>query len=48
MELRFDDVFGEMNIEINSQNTIDIKFCRFMKEVIGMPLTQCHKNGSNA
>ena len=38
MELRFDDVFGEMNIEINSKITLDTKFCRFMKEVIGSAL----------
>lgn len=33
MELRFDKVFGEMNIETNDKRTSVIKVYRFMTEV---------------
>ncbi len=38
MELRFDEVFGEMNIETNDKRTSVIKVYRSMKEVFGCAL----------
>lgn len=38
MELRFDEVYSEMNIEPNNQNTSKVDFCRFMKKFFGIAL----------
>ena len=39
MELRFDEVFGEINIEHPFEKNVKITFVRFVKEVIGSVLT---------